>query len=265
MPLKSLALEWILLALVGCCFGSFGSVLYSRLITKQSWGTGRSQCLSCSRRLNVADLIPVISYLVTKGRCRYCNQSYGSYHLYFEIITGLLFLLVYLRWGISIQVLGYLAIATMTSPLTYYDIKFLRIPISWTNFCIYVQLFLWFIVSFQNDNPNTIQPSMIAFSLCFIFYFLLYQLTGRTGIGWGDVKLAPPLIGMSALLEPGRGVVAFFTSLMIPGLLAITLLALNKVDRKTQIPLGPFLILGFWIAVLAPENIINLFEKLWSF
>ena len=122
----------------------------------------------------------------------------------------------------------------------------------------YAQMFIM-----KKINVDAIKLGAISFGLTSVFYLSIYILSRGRGIGFGDVKLAPVLVAFAAISSWQRGFVAFISGLILAGILAIPLYIFRLVNRKTAIPLGPFLIVGGWLAILLPTNLVDKFLSLW--
>ena len=118
----------LLALLLGACMGSFLNCMASRRVHGQSALRGRSHCDACGHTLAPRDLIPVLSYLLSRGRCRYCGAKLSPRHLWAEVCTALTFLLLLLRYDISLQMLQALLLACVLLACAFADLEGYIIP-----------------------------------------------------------------------------------------------------------------------------------------
>ncbi len=232
----------IIFTLLGISIGSFLNVCIDRLPAGKSLVSPPSHCDSCQNRLSPKDLIPVFSYLWLRGRCRHCQAHIPLRSLLVEVLSGLLFALVFWRYGLSTQ----FAVAA------FYCCLFIVIMfIDWEHQLIlnkvtYPAAAVALIISIFQPQPGLISgvPGVVNHIIGGILgftFFLIVALIKPGGMGWGDVKLAG-LIGLVTGL-PGV-LVALFIGIVIGGLVAIASLLLKIKKRKDVIPFGAFLSLG---------------------
>lgn len=223
----------------------------------------RSLCLSCHHELRWYDLFPLFSWLSTKGKCRYCDKSIGFFEPIMELLTMTLFVVSYAVWPFGFDgwlnivafVLWLLATVLMMILLAY-DAKWFLLPDS-INFSL-AAVGLLFAVSiivahgFEYSKFISLIGSVAVLSGV---YAVLYYVSGGRWIGFGDVKLG---IGLGLLLQSWEyALLALFLANLLGTIVILPLMASKKVDRKTHIPFGPFLIFATYIAVLFGGTIIQ--------
>lgn len=240
---------WIAVFVVlGTVVASLLNVLIDRLPNNQSILSVRSHCASCHHRLTIKDLIPVLSYLRLKGRCRYCQAPIPKRMLWVEIGTGALFGYLCWHYGLSID----LAIASFYCCLF---IIIMAIDLEHQlilNKLTYPAMAAALLISVFSSEPGIVDAAIgggIGLGL-----FLLIALVSRGGIGLGDVKLAA-LIG----LVTGYPLVfiALVLAIIIVGLVAIMLLIFKKKKGKEGIPFGPYLSLAAIATLLYGAEILD--------
>lgn len=223
----------------------------------------RSQCLSCHHQLTWYDLIPLISWLSTKGRCRYCRKSIGKFEPALELLTAGLFIALYLAWpmlyGISIISIEFglwMVALVMLVILFAYDYKWFLLPDRITYPLAAVSLVIAIVRIIQSGDviASAISTGGAILILSGL-YLMLWLISKGRWIGFGDVKL-----GLVLGLLLGDWLLALLTLflanllgcvIVIPGMIR------GKVTRKTHIPFGPFLIAGFVISLTIGSSIIN--------
>lgn len=244
--------------ILGLLVGSFLNSLIYRLGKKELkkiW-TGRSFCPHCKKTLKWFDLIPLISFLIQKGKCRYCRKPISLQYPLVEFFTGLLFFLLFWKFGLSYSLLLFLPITSLLIILFVYDLKTQTIPDLVAYIAIGLAL-VYSIFNFQFFTATTLRETIFnlisAVSLA-VFFALLVYLSKEYLMGKGDIKMGL-LLGLT-LGFPKILVGAFF-AFFLGALVGLILIALKKKNLKSQIPFGPFLILGIFIGLFFGEKIIN--------
>jgi leader peptidase (prepilin peptidase)/N-methyltransferase len=258
--------SWVLVlvvGLLGLIFGSFATVLTKRVPQNISIIAPNSRCESCGALIPRRYLIPLMSFLVLRGRSKCCDTQLSWQYPLIELTTAALFLISYGAVGASLEILPLLILAILTMPLVLTDIKVQRLPNALTYSGILAGIASAIIISIAQGSTR---PFIYSLLLTFIsgLAFLMLNLLSRGGMGMGDVKLAAML---GTLLSPfgwstlGTGFIfAFFLGATI-GLL---LLASKKATRKTLIPFGPYMLLGAWLAIGIGEQGCQQIINLWS-
>ena len=252
----------ILAFAMGASVGSFLNVVADRVPVGRSVVTPRSFCETCNRPLTTWDLLPVISYLWLRGRCRYCGAVFPARLMVVESITGLLFTAVYLQYGLGVAfVIVGAAVSVLVAvaridlehglilnSITYPSIGLLIIMAPFWNELDMPRGFLG-----NEDMLASLLSSLVGGAGSFLF-FLAILVAYPQGMGGGDVKLAG-VVGLMAGF-PGA-LVAVWIAAVTGGLVAIALLLLRKKGRKDAIPFGPFLSLGGISVLLAGSEIVS--------
>ncbi|MBN2134209.1 MAG: prepilin peptidase, partial [Acidobacteria bacterium] len=222
-----------------------------------------SHCPSCERKIPRRDLIPLLSYLLLKGHCRYCKSSIPVRVFLVELFTGLL--LVFLLWhfGLRWELLIVALYSFVFIVLFVIDMEHGILP----NKIIYpaavaalIMIVAGSIAGYEPygitagmGNPIWIVDAVIGFAIGFVFFFIV-ALIFRGGMGWGDVKLA----GLMGLLAGyPLIIVAIFIAIVGGGLLAALLIATRIKSRKDAIPFGPFLTLAAIVTLIWGQHILN--------
>ncbi len=247
--------------LIGITVGSFLNVVIDRLPAGQSIITPPSHCPHCQQRLRRLDLIPVLSYLLLRGHCRYCHAPIPRYLPAIEAVTGVIFLLFFLKYDLgALWIISALYSAILIA-LAAIDIKDGIIP----NKIIYPVMPLAIILSLiflppqgeglfvSNLTLAALYSSLLGGAISFLILFIPC-LVYKEGMGWGDVKLAG-LTGF--MLGFPSSLAAIAIALISGGIMAVALLLMGRKNRKQTIPFGPFLSLGALAALAWGQNIVN--------
>lgn len=243
----------ILVVIFALLVGSFLNVVIHRLPRGESVVWPGSHCVTCGHRLGILELIPVLSYLWLQGKCRYCSEKIALRYPLVEIFTAVLFLLIYLQWGLSLKTAAGWVLTAILVICAFIDIDEGIIPDSIT----YPGIILAFILSYFTTGL----VSAFTGALLFGGILFLAGLLTNGGMGGGDVKLAVLIGAFTGLQE---SVLAFILSSLLGGVWAAGLLLTKKADRKTAVKFGPFLALGGWLAYTFGPDIITFYFSLFN-
>lgn len=237
----------------GLIWGSFLNAFLYRLRNKQKICWDRSKCPNCSHVLSWFDLFPILSFLLLRGKCRYCQQKISWQYPLVEFLVGLFFVFAWLfRSGgfnfegqldthfILLILRDWLAIWFWLG-IFIYDLKWMIIPDSLS----LVASTLIIVLGIFLGVP--IVELLLAGFLGFIFFALQYYFSGGAWVGGGDLRLG---LLAGVLLSWPNILVALLLAYILGSFVALLLLALKKANRKTALPFGVF---------LAPAVIITLF------
>ncbi|MBL6784816.1 MAG: prepilin peptidase [Rickettsiales bacterium] len=225
---------------LGTFFGSFASVLGYRLPMKQPIGWTRSKCRNCNQTLGFITLLPIISYILQKGKCKYCHSKICISYPFIEIFCGLLFLFICLKSGFNIT--GFIWTATFFSLFvaSYLDIRTFEVPLKFQA----ILIFLAFWYGYENGfdkNELLINPLLIYFS-GLILKFSYYFIRKRDGLGMADINLA-------FIVTIFIGIENFPYFLLLSGLLGTIFgLIWQKLYKQDIFPFFPSLSIAFLIS-----------------
>lgn len=279
----------ISLILFGLVFGSFINALVYRLsltdpeipkskkhrpkkkLTDEelSISKGRSVCTDCGHQLAYQDLVPVLSWVSLRGKCRYCEKSISWQYPAVELATAGLFVVSWLYWPYDVssavnwaQFCLWLLIVCSCVAMSVYDMRWLLIPdkVLRPTFVVAVAFVLISVLTAENQTSE-LQSHILSLLIIGGGFLGLYYGSGGRWIGGGDVKL-------SFLMSFYLGMPAIFVALAVgfygATLIILPLLALKRISRKQQIPFGPFLLAGFLAATLFSEQFIDLYFDIFS-
>lgn len=238
----------IALVLFGLVVGSFLNVVAYRVPLGRSVAHPPSACPKCQSPITPRDNIPVVSWLLLRGRCRHCAEPISARYPLVEAGHAALWLVTYVVVGLRWALIGYLWFASVTLVLILTDLDHHRIPnrILYPGFV--VGLLLLVAGGFLDGEPHRLLPALGGAAGYFLVLFVV-ALASRGGFGFGDVKLAALLGLFTGYVSLGSTLIAFFLGIFIGGAVAILLLALRRRDRKAEIAFGPPMIAGAWIAI----------------
>jgi len=263
---------YLIIFIFGLAVGSFLNCVIYRLEKKQSFLKGRSYCPYCKHILKWQDLIPIFSFLILKGKCHYCQKKISWQYPLVEISTALIFLLIFnfsafggsaQGWQNIFTILYLLVISSFLIIIFVYDLKHYIIPdkvvYPLIGITFLYQLFgIWNLeFGIWNFKPLICAILSAIFASGF-FLFIVFISKGRA-MGIGDIKLA---FFMGFFLGFPNILVALFFAFMIGAIIGIGLILMKKKTLKSEVPFGPFLITGTFIAFFWGQILINWYFKL---
>ena len=254
--------------LTGASIGSFLNVVADRLPAGQSLVRPRSACSACGHELSNLDLIPIVSYLGLRGKCRYCRAHIPARIAAIEAITGLLFAALYLQFGFG---LDYVLLAAGVSLLVAVAIIDLEHQLILDKVTVPTAITLLLVAPFWGEAgldrsfPGIDSEILASFANSVatgaggVLAFALIVIVYPAGMGIGDVKYAGVL---GLLLGMPGALVAFWVASVVGGLVAIFLLATRRKGRKDLIPYGVFMSLGGLVALWVGNDIFSWYRGL---
>ena len=245
----------------GLAVGSFLNVVIYRVPRGQSIVHPPSACPACGRSIRPWENIPIISYLVLRGRCAGCRASISIQYPMVELTTGLLFAAVALQYGPTFETLIYCVFSAMLTALSVIDLQTKLLPDSIVlpgliGACILAVARLHpQMGAYWDIGPLQAFLGMAAGGLPLLLLAWGYErLTGREGMGGGDIKL---MFFVGALLGPGRALLTLFIGSFSGAVIGSIILRMGNLSRNTQIPFGPFLSAAAWISMMWGDRIIR--------
>lgn len=277
---------WLVLIVTGLLLGSFVNALVQRLHAQTkpaprgkakkskiaaedlSIVKGRSMCLSCGHPLAARDLIPVVSWLSLRGKCRYCGAKFPDTPVA-ELLVPLLFVVSYVFWplalgsGLDWTIFGlWLACTVAFVALGLYDMRWYILPDRIVlPLAVLALVYRLLLALMQHDVwQSTLLSGWWGLLVLAGLFFVLFQVSNGNWIGGGDVKLAVPLGLLSG--GPLLAVLLLFIASVTGTLSAVPQLVTGKAGRGSHLPFGPFLILGCLVAVLFGHPILDWYTSL---
>lgn len=268
--------------ILGTVIGSFLSVAIYRLRNgEKGIMLGRSICTYCKKPLKWHHLFPIFSWIFLRGKCAYCGKRIAVHYLLLELFTGLIFLAGFLHWNFLVaipstvnpQFTDYLINWHKLATLVFYLIEFSFLMAiffyDWMHKEIPDQLSLPAIaiaiagiISF-NPSMTTGINMLIGGGIIFLFFFLQYVFSKGAWIGGGDLRLGA-LMGILLSWNPNSnfsgwllGILALVIAYLLGGIVSLVLLSMKKLNRKSTIPFGPFLVIGTITAIFWGDKILN--------
>ena len=246
--------------ILGGIWGSFCNVCIYRLPLEKNIIKGRSFCTSCEKKINWYDNIPLLSFILLKGKCRCGKSKISLQYFIVELVSAISFVLIYYFYGVSITTLLLIILTIFFIIIFFIDLKHYIIP----NELTFPLMLIGFIKSFDPNLNQSLFPNYInsliggffGYSIIWSIIFFYKTLRKKEGMGLGDAKLIA-VVGFWF----GWFSIPFtiFISSMVALIFSIPSLINKTKDMSTQIPFGPFIIIGCLIYVTFANQIKNLF------
>lgn len=236
----------IIIFLYGIVIGSFLNVLIYRLPKHENIATKRSHCMECGYQLKWYDLIPLFSYLFLRGRCRKCGTRISIQYPIIEAVNGILYVLIFLRYGLTIETLLYCLLFSALLALSVIDFRTFEIPVGFNIFILVLGL-----VRVATDYKNWLLY-LIGLVSVSLFLFAIFAISKGRGIGGGDVKL---MAATGLLLGWKLNLLGFIMGCILGSIIHIIRMKVSKEGRT--LAMGPYLSLGVVLTVFFGEYIIS--------
>ena len=242
-------MKYILFFVLGTILGSFYNVVGYRIPKKESIIYPPSHCPKCNHKLKFYELIPIISYIIQKGKCKNCKEKIGLFYPIFELITGLLFAISLKIFGLTPNLLLILTFISMLIIITISDIKYMIIPDSILLFFSILILIEIYIFKGFNEVLSSITNGIISFIIMYLIKKFGDFLFKKESMGGGDIKLMF-VIGLFKSYK--NALLTIFIGSLIG--LPISLISIKK-NTNHILPFGPLLSSAATIIVLTKINL----------
>ncbi|MCX6721219.1 MAG: prepilin peptidase [Candidatus Staskawiczbacteria bacterium] len=253
----------------GVCIGSFLNCLIYRMEQNKK-ATGRSFCPHCKHILSWQDLFPVFSFLLLQGKCRYCQKKISWQYPIVEISTGVLFIFIFLSFGFVsdfgfrasdfIKLCFMLYIASVLIIIFVYDLKHYLIPEKVLFPAIFIYL-AYRLSEIFTSNFASFGSYILAAAIASGFFWVIWFFSRGKWMGFGDVELA---ILMGLLLGLANVLAALFLAFFFGAIISLILLGFYGKNLKSEVPFGPFLITGAFVALMWGQQIIQWYVQLFK-
>ncbi len=267
-------IESLFVFIIGTIIGSFLNAVIWRMYVSESVVRGRSKCVTCSRELSASDLIPIISFIFLKGKCRYCKKPISWQYPLLELLTGILFVLAYTTFlrgapdGILFAIIegghGHdvllfardLVFVCILLVLLVYDARWYLLPDIVTLPGIVFAFAINLLLSPTIEGGLSLFVGAAVGAGVFAFQYLISR---GVWIGGGDIRLGAL---MGAMLGFPGVLYALFLAYMSGAAVAVCLLALKKKGMKSEIPFGPFLCAATLVMILYGSQVARWFHDI---
>ncbi|WP_341805247.1 prepilin peptidase [Nocardioides ochotonae] len=243
-----------LLGVLGLLIGSFLNVVVHRVPLGLSIASPGSACPACGDPVRPRDNVPVVSWLLLRGRCRGCAEPISVRYPLVELSTGLVFVLAGWRFGVSAYTLG--AVVVLAAGVAHFliDLEHQRLPFPITGVAACGALAALGLDAALN-GPDVLWPAVASAGVWLAVYGGIWLGTAGRGMGLGDVALAPVLGLLLGWLGWGPSLVGLGAGFVIGGLVGVALIASGRVGRRARVPHGPFLLSGAVLGMFAGASL----------
>lgn len=245
-------LLYIVIFLYGIIIGSFLNVCICRIPRKENIVSVRSHCMNCGYQLKWYDLFPLFSYLALGGRCRRCKTRISVQYPIVEALNGVLYLMVFIRFGMSIESLLYCLLFSALLTLSVIDFRTYEIPPGINYFILAIGL-----IRAAIDYKQWVDY-VIGFLSVSVFLYLLYRFSGGRAIGGGDVKL---MAVCGLVIGWKLNILAFFLGCIFGSV--IHLIRMKVTGQGHVLAMGPYLSAGIAVSVLFGNDFLEWYLHLY--
>lgn len=238
---------WMLIfAIYGIVIGSFLNVCIYRIPLKESVVSNRSHCMKCGKQIKWYDLIPLVSYLLLDGKCRYCKDKISVQYPLIEFFNGLGYAIIVLANGVNLTSVLYCLCTSALLALSVIDWRTFEIPVAFNIF-----IGILGIIRLLTDIEH-FSTYLIGFISVSGFLYLIYVFTKGRGIGGGDIKL---MAAAGLLIGYKNIILALGLGCIIGSIIHVTLMKVQNKER--MLAFGPYLSIGIYISMICGEQLIS--------
>lgn len=244
---------WVLAFFLGAVMGSGLNCLAYRIVHEQKWSGGRSACPHCGHTLGAMDLVPVVSFLLLKGKCRYCGAKLARRYVLAEIFLGLCYVAVVARFGFTLDTVSGLVLVSCLFALSLVDLDIQIIPDRFLAIAAAVRLVQ---LAVEGRFFAGLVPGLIFGGGLLLLSLVMDKVLKKESMGGGDIKLMAVLglyfsVPQCLLLV----IVACFMGIIVAK-------AMMKIENDVAFPFGPALSLAALVTLLVGEPIVNWYMSL---
>lgn len=239
----------VFIFVVGACVGSFLNVAIFRTHEGESVARGRSKCRACEEPIAVRDLVPVLSYLRLRGRCRSCKAVLSWQYPVVELATGFLFVAAFAGGGEWMQIVRDWVFVSYLVIIFVYDLRHMliidRFTIPAMIFAVIVNLWLGTIPAWSIVAGGAVLAA---------FFWIQFAVSKGTWVGGGDIRMGA-LMGFMLGLE--QGLVALFLAYLLGAAVGLAMMVSGAATRKTPVPFGTFLAVATIVTLFAGQPLMD--------
>lgn len=235
----------IIFFILGTILGSFYNVVGYRLPKGESITKPKhSYCANCKKKLAWYELIPLLSYIIQKGKCRFCHEKISIFHPFIELVTGALFAVSFYSFGFSYELIIALVLVSLFSIVIVSDLTYMIIPDEVT----FISALIIIVANFLNlgfkDGLLQLGSGILTFFVMYIIMLIGNFIFKKETLGGADIKL---MLISGLVLHPVLGVLVIFLASSIALPVSILIYVIN---REHMIPFGPFIVASILLLFL---------------
>lgn len=244
-------MQGVMFLLMGIILGSVVNLCIDRLPTEDKVYTPNWKCPHCEHKIGLLEQLPILSYLFLGGKCKACGQRISIRYPIVELVNGLAYFVLYIRFGVSIDTVLYCLCASALLTLGVIDWCTYEIPVA-----INIFIFILGLIKAIMDYKH-LSCYVIGFFAVSTFLLLLYYITKGAGIGGGDVKL---MAATGLLLGWKYSLVSLVVGCLLGSVIHLTIMAIKKGGH--MLAFGPYLSMGVFIAMIWGEQLVSWYLSL---
>jgi leader peptidase (prepilin peptidase)/N-methyltransferase len=242
--------------LFGLAVGSFLNVVIYRVPRKESVVRPRSHCPGCGTQLAEKDNIPVVSWVVLRGKCRTCGEPISARYPLVELLTGALFVTAALRFGLDWVLPAYLVFFAALLAISVIDLRLQIIPNRIVYPTVFASVPLLALAAAAQHEWVRFDRALISAAAAWVALFVIHVAVPG-GMGFGDVRLSFLLGLFLGWLSYSHTLVGLFLGFLLGAVVGLGLVALRLRKRTDHVPFGPFLAGGAALAVLVGDPLVH--------
>ncbi len=253
--------EIILVFILGLVLGSFANVCIYRMPRNLSVIKPNSHCTNCNKFIKWYDNIPVISYIILRGKCRNCGSKISFIYPAVELICGLLFLSMYFLFGFSYILFPFCMFVFSLLVITVIDFDFQIIPDEISFFLIILGLLVSFLNPILGDTAlqrilNSFLGFLVGGGSLLIVAIIGKWIFGKDAMGGGDIKI---MAGVGTFIGWDKVLFSIFIACLLGSIVGIFMMLLKKIGKRQEIPFGPYLAISSFLVLFlpSPATLIN--------
>ncbi|MBU3110322.1 prepilin peptidase [Clostridium lacusfryxellense] len=245
----------IYIFILGLLIGSFLNVCIYRIPKGENIAYPPSHCTSCGNKIKPYDLIPVLSWIFLKGKCRNCGEKISIRYALVEFTTAVFFLLTYFQYGISINLLRYLLLIPFLIVIAMIDYDTMDVYTTTTWLAIAIGIITLGVNFYLGEQVATyIYGALLGAGTISFIIIMSKLILGTEGMGWGDAEICG-LCGLFLGLK--LTFVMMFFSFIIGGVIGVYLLTVKKKKGRSEMPFGPSIIIATLLMIIWGGKILN--------
>jgi len=248
--------EFIFIFVLGALIGSFLNVLIVRIPKDENVAFPASHCVTCKTPLKPWHNIPIASWLFLRGKCAFCQAKISPQYPIVELLSGIIFLAVFMKMGIALPTLGIALAFLMLLTLSVIDFYYKMVPDSLN--LLALTLAVVSVFSLDMLLEHTMNALLFAGAFSLLRFYISYIIK-QEAMGEADIMIAAT---MGALLGVKLTLVAIFLSALLA--LPAMLLLRNETDASKQVPFIPFLAMATWIVFIFDTPVMNYLERMYG-
>lgn len=249
-------LIYVYVCIVGMCIASFLNVVIYRVPNHLDFVKGRSFCPHCHTTLKPYDMIPVLSWVLLKGKCRSCKAPISFRYPLIELTGGILGVWMFHHYSFTWDTVLMFAFAMILFAIAMVDIDTMEIPNGFIIFCLFCAIISMILHPEMSVFTRVIGFLIISLPMCFV------NLVVKDSFGGGDIKL----MAVCGLMLGWQNILlAAFIGILLAGIYALYLLISKKVDKKAHIAFGPYLCIGIFLSSLYGAQMLSAYLSLFGF